>query len=162
MIRTLKGNNAKPLTSRIDPNSGYNTVPLNRCFVGIVHPNTTFDLKDASGWVPVEKYPSKGDLMPGEVGKLDEVRFVETSNAKVFSSSGAGGVDVYATIVLGKNAYGISRISGHALRNIVKPLGSAGTADPLEQRATSGWKATFITKILQQAFMGRIEHGVTA
>lgn len=163
IVRTLKGNNAKPLTSRIDPNTGYNTVPLNRCFVGIIHPNTTFDLKDASGWTPVEKYPNKGDIMPGEVGALDEVRFVETTNAKVFSDAGFGAaVDVYASIILGKDAYGISRISGEAMRTIVKPLGSAGTADPLEQRTTSGWKALFVTRILQQAFMGRIEHGVTA
>ena len=138
------------------------TVPLNRCFVGIVHPNTTFDLKDASGWIPVEKYPNKSDIMPGEVGALDEVRFVETTNAKVFSGEGAASADVYATLVLGKNAYGISRISGEAMRTIVKPLGSAGTADPLEQRTTSGWKALFVARILQQAFMGRIEHGVTA
>lgn len=162
IVRTLKGNNAKPLTSRIDPTTGYNTVPLNRCFVCIVHPNTTYDLKDISGWIPFEKYPNKGDAMPGEVGAVDEVRFVETTNAKVFSGAGAGSVDVYAAIVLARNAYGITRISGEAMRTITKPLGSAGTADPLEQRATLGWKALFVTRILQQAFMGRIEHGVTA
>ena len=162
MVRTLQGNNAKPMTSRIDPSTGYNTVPVNRCFVGIIHPNTLYDLKDASGWIPFEKYPHKGDAMPGEVGALDEVRFIMSTNAKVKSGEGDSGGDVYCTLIIGKEAYGISRISGHALKNIVKPLGSAGTADPLDQRATTGWKATFITKILQQSFMGRIEHGVTA
>jgi len=42
------------------------------------------------------------------------------------------------------------------VKNIIKPLGSAGTADPLNQRATSGWKATFVAKILNNAFMTRI------
>jgi N4-gp56 family major capsid protein len=48
------------------------------------------------------------------------------------------------------------------MKNIVKPLGSAGTADPLEQRATSGWKATFVAKILNDAFLVRVEHAVSA
>ena len=161
-VRTLQVNNAKPLTARVDPNTGYNTVPLNRAFIAIVHPNTAYDLDDAEGWVPVEKYPNKSDVMPGEIGSLAGVRFVMTTNAKVFTGEGSGSADVYATIIIGQNAYGISRISGHALENIVTPLGSAGGADPLKQRATSGWKATFITKILQQAWMIRVEHGVTA
>ena len=45
-------------------------------------------------------------------------------------------IDVYATIIFGSDAYGTTRISGEAMKNIVKPLGSAGTADPLDQRAT--------------------------
>lgn len=161
IVRTLKKNNAKPLTSRIDPNTGYNTVPLNRAFVAIITPSTTFDLEDATGWVPLEKYPSKKDIMPGEVGALGGVRFVETTNAKVKIGEGSGNIDVHCTIVLGQDAYGITRISGEAVKNIVKPLGSAGSADPLDQRATSGWKASFVARILQQTFMGRIEHAVT-
>ena len=53
-------------------------------------------------------------------------------------------------------------ISGEAMKNIVKPLGSAGTADPLDQRSTSGWKATFVTKILNENFILRLEHAVSA
>lgn len=161
-VRTLKGANAKPLTNRIDPNTGYNTTPLNRSYVGIINQDTTFDLDDATGWIPVEKYPNKSDIMPGEVGSLANVRFIETTNAKVFTGEGASSIDVYATLIFGANAYGISRISGATLQNIVKPLGSAGSADPLNQRATSGWKLTFITKILQQAWLIRIEHAVSS
>jgi len=158
MVRTLKGNNAKPISKIVNPSTGYNTTPINRAFVGIVHPNTTYDLKDATGWIPVEKYPNKGDVMQGEVGALDEVRFVESTNAYSVAST----VTVYVTLVLAQNAYGITRIAGKALQNIVKPLGSAGSADPLDQRSTSGWKATFIAVILNQDFMGRIEHAVSS
>ena len=42
--------------------------------------------------------------------------------------------------------------------NIVKPLGSAGSSDPLDQRETSGWKASLTAVILNDAFMVRIEH----
>lgn len=161
-VRTLKLNNARKITMMVDPDTGYATTPLNACYVAIVSPNTTYDLKGDSAFLPVEKYANKGKIMNGEVGAIDEVRFIESSNAKVFTGEGSGGVDVHGTIILGADAYGITRISGEALKNIVKPFGSAGSADPLDQRATSGWKATFITKILNNAFMTRIEHGVTA
>jgi N4-gp56 family major capsid protein len=162
-VLTLKNNNAKKITRMIDPSTGYATTPLNACYIGIVHPNVSVGFKNTTNfpnWVPVEKYPNKSDVMPGEIGSYGEVRFIETTNAKVFAGAGASGVDVYATIIFGMNAYGISRISGEAMKNIVKPLGSAGTADPLDQRATSGWKATFVAKILNNAFITRIETAI--
>ena len=100
--------------------------------------------------------------MEGEIGKLDEVRFIDSTNAVVFSGEGDSGVDVYGTLIFGQEAYGITRISGEAMQNIVKPLGSGGSSDPLNQRQTSGWKATFVAKILNNDFIVRIEHGVTA
>lgn len=156
-VKTLKLNNAKKITMMVDPSTGYATTPVNACYVGIVHPSIAYTLKGLTGWVDVEKYASNAKLMPGEIGKLDEVRFVETTNARVFTAAGTGGIDVYATLIIGQNAYGMSRISGEAMKNIIKPLGSAGSADPLDQRATSGWKATFVAKILNDAFMTRIE-----
>lgn len=162
-IRTLKNNNTRKITTMINPTTGYDTTPVNSCFIGIVSPDTTYDLDALDGWTPVEKYSSQMGVMEGEVGKLKEVRFVETTNAKVFAGAGAGGaVDVHATMIFGRDFYGVTRISGEAMKNIVKPLGSAGTADPLDQRATSGWKATFVAKILNDDFGVRIEHAVTA
>jgi len=43
------------------------------------------------------------------------------------------------TIVIGKDAYGIPDIAGSSKPgSIVKPLGSAGTADPLNQQSSVG------------------------
>jgi len=159
-VRTLKGNNARPITSMINPSTGYNTTPIDRAFIGIVHPSTTYDLDDATGWIPVEKYPNKGDVMPNEVGSLAGVRFIETSNA--YTTAGTLVTTVYGTLVFGQNAYAQTRISGEALKNIVKPLGSAGTADPLDQRTTSGWKATYIAKVLNANFILVIYHAVSS
>lgn len=75
--------------------------------------------------------------------------------------AGAGGRDVYATLVLGANAYGVTEITGGGLRHIVKQLGSAGTADPLNQRATTGWKATKVAERLVEQYMVRIESAST-
>jgi N4-gp56 family major capsid protein len=161
-VRTLRGNNARPITSMIDPSTGYNTVPIGRSFIGIVSEDTAYDLDDATGWIPVEKYPNKSTVMMDEIGSLANVRFIMTSNAYVSSGGGAGSVDVHYTIILAQNAYAITRISGETLKNIVKPLGSAGTADPLNQRATSGWKLTFVAKILNENFLVVVHHGVSA
>lgn len=161
-VRLLRNNKARRMTTMVNASTGYNTTPLNASYIGIVHPNTTYDLKALTGWTSVEKYASTAGLMDGEVGKLDEVRFVESPNAKVFTAAGAASIDVYSTIIFGSDAYGTTRISGEAMKNIVKPLGSAGTADPLDQRATSGWKATFIAKILNDAFLVRLECAVSA
>jgi len=60
-------------------------------------------------------------------------------------------------LFLGKNAYGTTEVEGGGLQNIVKQLGSAGTGDPLNQRATSGWKATKTAEILTEEFMVRNE-----
>jgi N4-gp56 family major capsid protein len=157
----LKNNKAKPITRQINPSTGYNTTPIPACFIGIIHPEITAKVATFTGWTPVEKYPNQTGVMEGEVGSYSangsKIRFVETTNAKIKTSAGTGSIDVYCTLILAQNAYGISRISGEAMKNIVKPLGSAGSADPLDQRATSGWKATFVAKILNEDYLQRIE-----
>lgn len=161
-VRTLQTNKAKKITRIVNPDTGYNTSPINAAYIGIVGPKGLYDLKGATGWVPIEKYANKADVIDGEAGALDEVRFILSEKSKVWTGAGSGSIDVHATLILGANAYGVSRISGEAIKNIVKPLGSAGSADPLDQRATSGWKATFVTKILNESAMLRLEHAVSS
>lgn len=161
VARLMKNNNAKKLTRMVNPDTGYATSPIPACYVGIVHTNTVYDLEAITGWLPVEKYANKAQVMPSEIGYFGGVRFLESTNAKVFVNGGlAGAVDVYATLFLAMNAVGQTRISGEALKNIIKPLGAG--EDPLNQRCTSGWKATYVAKILNDDFMHRLEHGVTA
>jgi len=159
MVRTLRTNKAKPLMKMVNPSTGYNTTPLGRSFVGIISEYTLNDLDDATGWVPVEKYPNKSNVMEDEVGSLANVRFLMSTNAK--TKTGTLVTTVHCTLIFGTRAYAQTRISGESLKNIVKPLGSAGSADPLNQRATSGWKATYVARILNQSWIGRIEHAVT-
>lgn len=155
---TLKINNTRWMTTFVDASTGISTVPLPPCFIGICHVYTTKTIRAMTGFTKVELYAQPGARMEGEIGKIENTRFVETVNAKVFTGGGTGGADVYATLIMGQFAYGISRIAGHALENIVKPLGSGGTSDPLNQRETAGWKGTFVAKILNDDFIVRIEH----
>ncbi len=155
-LSTLKLANAKKITKMIDPSTGVATTPIAASYIAIVHPSITPKMRTLTGWVDVQKYPTQAGVMPNEVGAMNEIRFIESTNAKVFTGAGTSSVDLYSTLVFGANAYGTTRISGEAMKNIVKPLGSSGAADPLDQRATSGWKATFVAKILNENFITRI------
>lgn len=159
-VLTLKNNNAKRITQMVAADTGYNTSPIRAAYIAIVHTNISATVQAFTGFVSVEKYQGRTQVLPGEIGYYKDVRFVETTNAKIFTGGGTAGINVYATIILAQNAYGVSRISGEAVHNIVKAFGSAGSADPLDQRATSGWKASFVAKILNNAFMTRIEHAL--
>ena len=74
---------------------------------------------------------------------------------------GKDGVDVYSTLIIADDAYGVTEITGGGLQHIVKQLGSAGSGDPLDQRATVGWKATTTAEILVPQYLVRIESTAT-
>lgn len=157
-VETLKANNTRWMTSFVDPSTGYNTAPLAPCFIGICHVYTTKTLRAMTGWTKVELYANPSARMEGEIGQIENVRFIETVNAKVYTGAGTAAIDLYGTLIMGQHFYAISRIAGHALENIVKPLGSGGTSDPLNQRETSGWKGTLAAKILNDDFAVQIIH----
>ena len=222
-----------------------NAEKINGSYVAIIHPDVAYDLMNDPSWKYPHQYADPTHIFEGEIGKIEGVRFVESSEAKIFHAedllpgcrtietrdalnsaymvkidtekftmsanqlagrwviingqrayvgsnsndmlllytdstkstpmyitcdqnaviypgeAGAEGRDVYATLVLGDNAYGTTQLAGEGLRHIIKQLGSAGTSDPLNQRATVGWKAGKVTVRLVEAFMVRIETAST-
>lgn len=132
-------------------------------YVAIIGPDTMYDLQEDDAFVKVSQYQDKENIYTGEVGRLFGVRLVETTEAKVFEGAGASGADVASVIVLGQYAYGVTSLKGAKPRVIVKPAGSAGTADPLDQISTVGWKMDgFGAKLLQPEYAVRIECGFSA
>jgi len=127
----------------------------------ITHPRVMFDIQGTTEWKEAQLYNQTNRIFDGSVGEMYGFKFWTTDVAKVFSGEGASGIDVYTALVFGQDAFGIVELSGHNLETIYKPLGSAGTSDPLNQQQTMGWKVTFGTKILQQAFMLRYECAVS-
>ncbi len=222
-----------------------NAEKINGSYVAIIHPDVSYDLMNDPSWKYPNQYADPSHIFEGEIGKIEGVRFIESSEAKIFHApdlvegsrtltvkgamsgastvsfdgapstvaagalvgrwvliggqrgyigantattmtlytdstkatllavscadntviypgeAGAEGRDVYATLVLGDNAYGTTQLGGEGLQHIVKQLGSAGTSDPLNQRATVGWKANKVTVRLVEAFMVRIETAST-
>ena len=147
-VKTLKKNHAQTF-------GGY--------YVAIIGPDTMYDLQADETFLKVSQYQDKENIYTGEVGRLFGVRLVETTEAKIFEGAGASGADVASVIVLGQYAYGVTSLKGAKPRVIVKPAGSAGTADPLDQISTVGWKMDgFGAKLLQPEYAVRIECGFSA
>ncbi len=134
-----------------------NAPKIDGSYVAIIHPDVAYDLMRDEEWIEAHKYAATTELFEGEIGKIGGVRFVETTEAKTF----AGDTTVYSTLVLGANAYGVTEVTGGGLKTIVKQLGSGGTADPLNQRATAGWKAVKTAERLVENYMIRIESAST-
>jgi len=157
-IKTLKGQNAKKFTEMITGTAKIGTAPIKAAFVGICHTDTSETLEGLTGWKGAEEYASTTLIDMNEIGSYKYIRFVETTMGKIWTGAGDSSKDVYGTLVFGKNAYGIVSLRGQKnIQTIIKPLGSAGTADPLDQRASVGWKAWTVAKILNDNFMVRIE-----
>jgi N4-gp56 family major capsid protein len=134
---------------------------INGYYVAIIHPFCKFDLMDDPEWKKPHEYKDTVNLYNGEIGELYGVRFVQSTRAKKFEGAGANGADVYSTLILADDAYGVTEIEGGGLEHIVKQRGSAGTADPLNQRATAGWKATKTAELLVPQYIVRIETTAT-
>lgn len=128
-----------------------NAPKIDGSYVCIIHPFVAYDLMSDPEWIDAHKYTTAENIFNGELGKIGGVRFVESSEAKVYS----GGV--FGCLMLGANAYGVTEITGGGLQTIIKQKGSAGTADPLDQRSSIGWKAIKTAEILVDAYMYRIE-----
>lgn len=145
---TLKVDDIKSVAAML---KAQNAPKIDGSYVCIIHPYVAYDLMSDPEWIDAHKYTTSENIYEGEIGKIGGVRFVETSEAKIYE----GGV--FGCIMLGANAYGVTEITGGGLQTIIKQKGSAGTADPLDQRSSIGWKAIKTAEILVENYICRIE-----
>ena len=173
-VRILEGNNAKKLRHMIVGGPKVGTRPVAPAFYGITHTDCRQDYEALPGFTKVEEYGSQKGVPEEEIGSWGNLRILTTTNAKIWLAGGvvvgsaptlvaanSTNIDVYCTLVFGANAAGTVPLQKGSVKNIIKKMGSAGTEDPLDQRATSGWKAAQTCKILNDDFLLRIEHGAT-
>ena len=130
---------------------GQNAPTINGKYVAIIHPYAAYDLMSDPAWIEAHKYAKPENLYEGEIGEIAGVRFVETSEAKIYEDG------VFGTLFMGSGAYGVTEITGGGLETIVKQKGSAGTADPLDQRSSVGWKAIKTAELLIPNYLVRVE-----
>lgn len=133
-------------------------------YICIVDPDAVYDLQSDSLWQDVSKYSNAEQIYDGELGKMFGVVFIETTNAKIVENTATTKYGVHQTFVFGADSYGVVDVTGQgAIKAIIKPHGSSGTADPLDQRATVGAKVTAFTAcVLNADWLVSIHHGVTA
>lgn len=127
-------------------------------YVAIIHPLAAYDLLRNSEWIDWQKYSHAEHLYQGEIGRIANIRFVQSSEAKIWKGEEddcPSGLAVFATMVVGAHAYGVTELEDGGLEHIVKPLGYGD--DPLNQRAAVGWKCTMAAERLVEEYMVRIE-----
>ena len=127
-------------------------------YVAIIHPYVAYDLMRDPEWIDAHKYADPDALFEGELGELAGVRFVQSTEAKIYRDDTCPeGLAVFTTLFLGEGAYGVTDVLGGGLEMIVKQKGSSGTADPLDQRSSVGWKAMKTAQILVENYLVRVE-----
>lgn len=161
VVDALLSDNARFLTRVIRPSTGYNTTPIRPAYVAVMHPKFRSRVEGMSDFVPVSEYPRDDVIMDGEWGAVNNIRIVFTTLADEggeFDDRNSN--DNHVIPIFGADAYGVTELSGGGASNIIKQHGSAGTGDPLNQRATSGWKMFLASAVLNPSFMG-IVYGAT-
>lgn len=173
----LNRQNAKKITQIVASTPDYNTKSVEAAYVAICHPDLESDLRSISGFKPVADYGPHTSPWEGEIGSIEQVRYLsstvfapwEGAGATVASSglryttvSGTDKVDVYPVIYFARDAFGIVPLKGASSMTpmVVNPKPAPG--DPLGQRGTIGWKLWTATVILQELWMARLEVGAKA
>jgi N4-gp56 family major capsid protein len=142
-----------------------NAQKINGDYIAIVHPDVVYDLRRDPDWINAVEYGRPEDLYMSEVGRLAGVRFVESTEAKIYKDSTCpsyteGGstkyLAVYGCLFVAADAYGVTEIEGGGLETLVANK-QASVADPLAQRSTVGWKATGTAELLLPENLVRFE-----
>jgi N4-gp56 family major capsid protein len=169
-IRALQNNDASKLKNKLKASVGIATEPIRESYVAICHPDLQQDIQGLPNFVPVEKYPDQGDVIEGEIGGVEGVRFITTTQAVPFkdagdtTGAGAGSVsttgannDVYPVLIFAEDSIGCATLGGmDSLRSkVVMP--KPGPGDPLGQRGTVAWDTFYSCIILQDLWMYRLE-----
>jgi len=99
-----------------------NTPRLGETYVAFVHPHQSRRLRDLPEFIEVTKYAAPGNFLLGEIGRIYDTVFIETTQVKKVTggtgsgwtadtttggvTTGNGAYDRYSAIVIGDNAFG--------------------------------------------------------
>ncbi|WP_059049996.1 N4-gp56 family major capsid protein [Paenibacillus senegalimassiliensis] len=133
-----------------------------RGYLAFVHTDVATDLMQLDVWVKANPENNTKNFEDGIIGKMYGIYFVEVDNGMKYDAAGADDADVYATLFVGRGAYGVPDVEGSSKPEIiVHEAGSAGTADPLNQFNTVAWKSVFATMRINELCLVRLESGAT-
>lgn len=176
-INTLDRNNAMTFTPETTGSRNIGTTPILPSYWLLCHSDVAADAADLKGFKSVETYAGQTETKPGEIGFIGSagkgVRILSSSEASIDADSGGavgsvavrstGGTaaDLYTSVLLGQDAHGAVSLDKELVKEVYKAgdmipgmiliknaKGSAGSADPLHEIATIGYKAWHAAEIL--------------
>jgi N4-gp56 family major capsid protein len=172
--RTLESNRSRRVTSRLAPGVNFGTRAVQPAYIVFVHTDAVSDIRNLAGFTRVEEYGSFKPIHDREIGACEDFRFISSPLLVPFTAAGsstlngmlsvgAANVDVYPFIIIGEDAWGQVALKGmQAVKPVVLKASQTNHANPLGQFGYVGASTWFATVRLNDAFMARIEAGVTA
>lgn len=151
-VIALRQGNARLMTNPLPGENKFGTAPVRPSYWGFMSVDLQDDLEAVSSFISQANYPNPTNSLEAEWGSTRNIRWLMNTNAY---SNGAT-PNVYSNFILGQEAYGVVRLGAKEAEFIVKPLGASGTADPLNQRGTVGYKYPFATRILNDNWITRL------
>lgn len=124
----------------------------------IMHPNVFLDYAKSSStntWLNKLIYEDFKGIKDGFVTAGVNYDIYISANVKPFVVDDDVDFNVYPTYAFRDGAYGVWTLQN--LQTFYKPFWAAGTEDPLNQRATVGWKCMYGAAVLNDLFIVRIE-----
>ncbi len=183
-VNQLQNNGAGTFVGMTQGGRNINTTPVREAYYGFCHVDVEEDIREMTGFVPVEQYAGQTRTLLGEFGTIAGVRFLSTQSAPVSLGGGATGgttvnettnaADVYTTVIIGEEAMGTVGLGEQHTREIYEigempatveiinhPPGSSGIADHFNEVGSMAWKAWFVAKVLNSNFVMKIESAAT-
>ena len=124
----------------------------------IMHPNVFLDYAKSSStntWLNKLIYEDFKGIKDGFVTSWVNYDIYISANVKPYTVTGDETFKVYPSYAFRDGAYGVGTLQN--LQTFYKPFGAAGTEDPLNQRATVGWKCMYGCAVLNDLFIVRME-----
>jgi len=174
--KTLQAQKAMMISRTLEASQNYGTRAIEAGYVAVGHTDLEPDIRDLPGFTPVSEYGSRKTISEYEVGSVERTRFVLSPDLPPWADGGAAkagsgttmvstsgtSADVYPLLVFGKESFGCVPLKGMgAVEPSIIPVGQKTKDDPLGQRGYAGWKTWHVCKILNEAWMNRIECAVT-
>lgn len=148
VVELLLDQNADMISEIVEGAMKINTTPIPDAFFGFVHTKQLADLKKVPSFVYKSSYSQYTKALPSEWGSTGNIRWLYSS--KVYKSAAA--TPVYGNPVVGYQAYGTVHLGSDSGNFYIKPLGSAGSADPLNQFGSAGWDHPYAARWLNDQF----------
>lgn len=128
-------------------------------YLAFTHPDVIADIMALTEWRDQNLYVDTKNIEGGIAGQMYGIYFMEANTAPVYAGAGAAGIDVYGTLTIGKDAYGIPDVEGSSKPEMLVYT-NGSTENPLGLYKTVGWKSVFTAVILQELAILRYESAI--
>lgn len=181
-VRALRNAKAKPFTEILDASPKFATRAVEGGYIAMGHTNLEHDIRNLPGFLPVAQYGSRTVISEYELGTVESVRFVLSPDLATIPDAGGAyagsgtamltttgtSADIYSLMLFGKESW--ARLAPRIGRGgempisvkVKNPNGEPTETDPLAQRGIVSWKMYYVSKILNEAWLRRIEVAATS